>query len=472
MANVSNQQMAQWCKRILTGDEGAGKSMEDYLGAIPRLECLENVPAGTPVLIRGDVDAKPGKSVGEGDIRLRSMKETLEYCRSKGWKTIVFGHIGRDPEKSLDKVAARLGEILGCDVPLVDDWLDPDTYQVTDAAKKAVEDAPEGAVCVLQNTRKYDAERVLWKAKPEQADELAPKLADLANSVAEKLATVYIHEAFSAGSLDSSSVVVPAAMDKVALGRYIGEQFEGPLRDCLAAQVVIFSGLKIDKLDDLQAMIDRGKIRKVIAGGSLAVALKKAAEELDGREFHIGASEDSANKGEPYYIPPERIEQAKRMVAEGREKDIEFILPVDFVLQDGSVSEAIGPGNQQFDVGPKSSENYTAKIGQFIEAHKDDAEKPVVFHNGVFGMFEDQRFESGTRKFIAELKRLHDAGFKVYVGGGEGGKALTKYGDESWVNYVFTAGGTVLNALGSEPVPYLISLSAAAEKMDKPAGHP
>ena len=34
--------------------------------------------------------------------------------------------------------------------------------------------------------------------------------------------------------------------------------------------MVIFSGLKIDKLDDLQAMIDRGKIRKVIAAGSLA----------------------------------------------------------------------------------------------------------------------------------------------------------------------------------------------------------
>jgi len=472
MAAVTAQQMAQWCKRILTGDEGAGRSMEDYLKTIPRMECLEGVPAGTPVLIRGDVDAKPGKSVGEGDIRLRSMKDTLEFCRSKGFKTIIFGHIGRDPEKSLDKVAARIGEILGCDVPLLDDWLDPDTYTVSDAVKQAIADAPNGAVCVLQNTRKYDAERVLWKAKPEQADTLAPKLADLANSVAEKIATVYIHEAFSAGSLDSSSVVVPAAMDKVAMGRYIADQFEGPLRDCLAAKVVIFSGLKIDKLDDLQAMIDRGMIRKVIAGGSLAIALKKAAEELDGREFHIGASEDPGNKGEPYYIPPERIEQAKRMVSEGREKGIEFILPLDFVLQDGSVSDAIGPGNQQFDVGPKSSENYAAKVSEFIELHKDDAEKPVVFHNGVFGMFEDERFEAGTKKFIAELKRLHDAGFKVYVGGGEGGKALDKYGDESWVNYVFTAGGTVLNALGSEPVPYLISLSAAAEKMERPAGHP
>ena len=33
--------------------------------------------AGTPVLIRGDVDAKPGLKIGEGDIRLRSMAGTL-----------------------------------------------------------------------------------------------------------------------------------------------------------------------------------------------------------------------------------------------------------------------------------------------------------------------------------------------------------------------------------------------------------
>ena len=46
----------------------------------------------------------------------------------------------------------------------------------------------------------------------------------------------------------------------------------------------------------------------------------------------------------------------------------------------------------------------------------------------------------------------------------EGGTALEKYGDESWVTHVFTAGGTVLNALGSEPVPYLVALCAAAVK--------
>ena len=72
---------------------------------------------------------------------------------------------------------------------------------------------------MLQNTRKYDIERVLWKAKPADCPKLAERLAKFANEFAEKIAKVYVHEAFSAGSLDASSVVVPAAMDRVALGR-------------------------------------------------------------------------------------------------------------------------------------------------------------------------------------------------------------------------------------------------------------
>jgi phosphoglycerate kinase len=52
----------------------------------------------------------------------------------------------------------------------------------------------------------------------------------------------------------------------------------------------------------------------------------------------------------------------------------------------------------------------------------------------------------------------------VYIGGGEGGKALEQYGHPDWVTHVFTAGGTVLNALGNKPVPYLAALKAAAQR--------
>jgi phosphoglycerate kinase len=316
----------------------------------------------------------------------------------------------------------------------------------------------------LQNTRKYDIERVLWKAKPDDLGKLAGPLAQFANEIAAKVAQVYVNEAFSAGSLDSSSVVVPAAMQRIALGKYIAQQFDHWIKECLGAKMVIFSGLKADKLDDLEAMIDRGSIRWVITAGSLAMALKKAAAELDGQDFSIGVTEDPAHSDKPYYIPRNRIEQAKKMLSEGRAKGIQFIMPVDFVLQDGRVAERLGPADQQFDIGPATSKLFAEKVGQFLAEYKKAGVTPVVFHNGVFGMFEDARYEEGTRQFVSQLKRMTDAGAKVFIGGGEGGTALEKYGKPDWVTYCFTAGGTVLNALGSEPVPYLVAMKLAAKK--------
>src|SRR4029079_11537777 len=152
---------------------------------------------------------------------------------------------------------------------------------------------------------------------------------------------------------------------------------------------------------------------------------------------------------------------AKRMVQAGKSQGIEFVLPVDFKLGDERVVEMLQPTDQQFDIGPKTVALFERKISEFIEANR--GQPTAVFHNGVFGMFEDPRFEAGTRAFIAQLKRMRDAGLEVYVGGGEGGTALEKYGQPDWVTHCFTAGGTVLNALGAEPVPYLVALREAAK---------
>ncbi|HVX14051.1 MAG TPA: phosphoglycerate kinase [Pirellulales bacterium] len=461
--SVQTDRVARLCRELVAPSAAPRKSLEQYLADIPRLDSLAGLPRGTAVLVRGDVDAKPGPTIGDGDIRLRSMVDTLEYGRKQGWKQIVFGHIGRKPDGSLKAVAKRLGELLKSEVPLVADWLDEATGTVTDKAAATVGAAAAGSVLVLENTRRYGIERVLWDAQPDDVDGLAEPLVRFANSLAEKIARVYVNEALSAGSLDTSSTVVPLAMQHVALGKYVAAEFDGPMRRCLAAQLVVFSGLKTDKLDDLQAMIDRGTIRWVFTAGSLAMALKKAAAELDGSNFSMGVAEDPAHKDKPYYIERARIEQAKKMLQDGHAKGIRFVLPVDFVLQDGRASDTIGPTDQQFDVGPKTSRLFEEQVGAFIASARSSGKSALAFHNGVFGMFEDPRFETGTRDFIGQLKRMKEAGIEVYVGGGEGGAALDRYGQPDWVTHCFTAGGTVLNALGSNPVPYLQALAMAAK---------
>jgi 3-phosphoglycerate kinase len=487
---LSHEKTEQTINALLAGRAAAPElELTDYLAAVPRLKALDQVASGTPVLVRGDVDCKPGAKVGDGDIRLRSMVETLEFGRTRGWKQVIFGHIGREPEKSLAKVATRLGEILNVDVPLVTDWFDASSQTIAPAVNERITAAKAGSVLMLENTRRYDIERVLWKAKPADAAKLAEPLTKFANECADNIARVYVNEALSAGSLDASSTIVPLAMDRVALGKYVAGEFDGPMRRCLKTELVVFSGLKIDKLDDLEAMIGRGTIRLVFAAGSLAMALKKAIGELDSRDVCLGVAEDPAHAGKPYYIPRERVEQAKAMVRDGREKGIEFVVPIDSVIADGSVVDELKPGQQQFDVGPNTTKLFEQKIGEFLTTRglspfaesaeqkgtvplaeqkgtvplrPASADPPVAFHNGVFGMFEDPRFEAGTKNFMPQLKRMKDAGAEVYIGGGEGGTALEKYGQPDWVTHVFTAGGTVLNALGREPVPYLATLRAAA----------
>ncbi len=460
---VTPETMKAWCRNLLGGNpKQTRRPLREYLDKVPRLDSLASLPQGTVVIIRGDVDAKPGDKIGEGDIRLRSMVETLRFGQNQGWKQILFGHIGRDPAGSLSKVRKRLGELLDCEVAFVTDWLNANTLEIRPELTDAIAACPAGGIILLENTRKYDIERVLWKAKPEDAAGLADKLAKFANQLAERVGTTYVNEALSAGSLDSSSTVVPAAMEKVALGRYVAQEFDGPMSDCLDASLVVFSGLKIDKLDDLQAIIERGKVRMVIAAGSLAMALAKATARLDGQEFSLGVAEDPNHSDKPYYIPPARVDQAQAMIDAGRKNGVDFVLPVDYVLADGSISTSIGAGQQQLDVGPQTSERFAAKVGEFIAADGGGRHK-VAFHNGVFGKFEESLFEQGTKRFVEQLKRMHEAGVRVYVGGGEGGKALEKYGHEDWVDHVFTAGGTVLNALGGEPVPYLVALRMAVE---------
>lgn len=463
---VTQQQVLEWCTRLVE-ESPDFPPLEKCLDVIPGLDSLGDLPAGTRVLVRGDVDVVVDDAGRvEDDVRLRSLLPTLTFAVEQGWTPIVYGHRGRDPEMSLAPVATHLQTLLaeaaGREVPVVfiDAWMNDETGEVLDAAAEVVAGLAEGSVAVLENTRRYPLEQSLWKANPDTLPDLADRLTNYANGVRDKLASVHVNEGFAASNRDLSSTVVPLTMDRVALGRYI----EGELREYTTrarqSDLVVFSGMKINKLDDLEQILERGQVRMVIAAGSLAISLKKAAAELAGEEFEMGLNADKSQK--KIYIPPERIEQAKRMLERGRSNGVEFVLPVDFILEDGSASDTIPKDGAQFDVGPKTINLQAEAVGRFIEFHQQrqsEGKGPAVaFHNGVFGKFEEDRFANGTRKFMEQLKRMHDAGVEVYVGGGEGGAALDRYGDESWVTHSFTAGGTLLKALGNEPIPYLKAL--------------
>lgn len=455
----------QWTQQLVENSPDF-PDLETCLDAIPDLDALDDLPAGTRILVRGDTDVVVTDAGEiEDDVRLLSLVETLKFGIERGWVQIVYGHRGRDPELSLRAVAKHTEQLLknsGANVPqttFISDWMNDDTGEILPAAGETVRDLPDGSLVFLENTRKYKLEQALWKVKPADLPALSEQLTNYANGMREQLASVHVNEGFASSNRDLSSTIVPISMDRVALGRYIDSELRDYVTQTRKADLVIFSGLKINKLDDLEQILNRGKVRKVIAAGSLAIGLKKAAADLAGEEFDVGIAK---NPEEKTYIPPERLEQARRMLENGQTQGVEFILPVDFILGDGSESDTIPTDGAQFDIGSKSIALQAEAIGDFIAFHNQKVAKSegpaVAFHNGVFGKFEEERFSNGTRQFINQLKRMHEAGVEVYVGGGEGGAALHRYGDESWVTHCFTAGGTILKALGSEPIPYLKAL--------------
>src|SRR3954447_2795980 len=156
---VNEKEMQAWCETLLAGRSAAPDlTLSDYIRAIPGVASLEDLPAGSPVLVRGDLDCNPGPQPGDADIRLRSMVDTLRFGLAHDWKQIIFGHIGRKPEGSLAKVAKRLGELLERDVPLISDWLDESTMTILPSLAKQIAAAKPGSLFVLENTRKYEIE--------------------------------------------------------------------------------------------------------------------------------------------------------------------------------------------------------------------------------------------------------------------------------------------------------------------------
>ena len=384
--------------------------------------------AGKVVLVRSDLNVplatgKTGERLITDDGRIRASLPTISDLRSAGAKVVVIAHLGRPKgashsELSLAPVAARLGELLGCQVPLGTDITGPN-------AKALIAEMNLGAVVLLENIRFDARERSHDVAERQQ---LAGELAALGD--------IYVSDGFGVVHREQASVTDIARIMPCAGGRLVvseTEIFRTLLDSPARPYVVVLGGSKVsDKLAVIGNLISR--VDRLLIGGGMAFTFLAALG------YEVGDS----------LLETDQLETVKGFIAQAKASGVELLLPVDVVIADAFSadakvecvpSELIPSGWRGLDIGPKSAALFAAKI----------ADAGTVVWNGPMGVFEMAPFASGT-KTVAEAI-ASSSGMSV-VGGGDSAAAIRILGlDESLFSHISTGGGASLEFLEGKILP-------------------
>lgn len=367
------------------------------------------------VLIRVDFNVPLDKVSGEikNDRRIRGAIPTIKALLKAGASVIAMSHLGRpsgDPSKdkllTMDKVAARLGDLLELPVTkAANTVVGPDVT----AAVKAL--AP-GGVVMLENVR-FD---------PREQKNDATFAAELAG-----LADVYVNDAFGTchNDKDASMVAVPAAMKAAGKPRAVGllvakelEIINGLMGAPKAPVLAVMGGAKVsDKIAFINALLK--KVDHLLIGGKMAYTFLKAT----GKD--VGSTQVAA----------EELAAAQPLLQFVGSK---ITLPVDALaaksddLGTTQVFEGnIAAGFEGVDIGPKTLALYAAKIQQ----------AGTVIWNGPVGWFEKPAFSTGTKGIAAAMA---NSGAVTVVGGGETAEAVEQFGFDTQMTHVSTGGGAFL----------------------------
>ena len=384
---------------------------------LPRLDDLQ-LARGARVLVRVDVNVPMHDGVIDDDLRITSVLPTIRELIDRHAVVVVAGHLGRpkgqpDERFTLAPVAARLGELLGCEVPLAPGVFGP-------RVEPLVASTPPGGVVMLENLRFDPGE-----------ESCAPGFS--ANLCAGYDA--YVNEAFGASHRAHASIVGPPKVMPRAAGRLLQREVDVLSRLLTGDEhpfVAVVGGAKVsDKLTVIDALLARCDV--VLVGGAMAFTFLLA------QGHPVGTS----------LVQPDMVEECRRLLDTGRVR-----IPSDIVVAQqpsGSTetrvvpASAIPDGWMGLDVGPATAIAYADAVEGAAS----------VLWNGPMGMFEVPPFDAGTRAVADAV--AHAPGFTV-IGGGDSAAAIRQFGLADQVDHVSTGGGASLEFIEQGDLPGLEAL--------------
>ena len=384
--------------------------------------------SGRRVFLRADLNVPLDKSTRAitDDGRIRASLPTLQALRDAGARVVVAAHLGRpkgapDPQYSLTPVAARLGELLGTDVPLASDVAGDD-------ARTRAGALGDGDVLLLENVR-FEA------AETSKDDTERGGLADRFAALAD----VFVDDAFGAVHRKHASVYDVALRLPHVAGRLVATELDvltRLTRDPERPYVVVLGGSKVsDKLAVIEALLP--KVDRLLVGGGMCFTFLAAQGHGVGKSL----------------LEADQVETCRRLLSEAGER---IVLPLDVVCAPEFSAEAetstvpvdqIPDDQMGLDVGPRTVEAFGRELGG----------ARTVFWNGPMGVFELAPFQAGTRG-VAEAVGAVD-GLSV-VGGGDSAAAVRQLGlDEAAYGHISTGGGASLEYLEGRELPGLAVLA-------------
>ena len=370
-------------------------------GRIPTLADLGDV-SGKRVLVRTDFNV-PMEAVGDtrvitDDFRIRAALPTINWLTERGAQVVTASHLGRPKGQPNPK------------------------YSMDPVRARLAELAP--GVELMENLR-FDA--------GEEGNDPA-FVAKLVEGI-----DAYVDDAFGACHRAHASIVGPPLTLPSAMGLLLQKEVEvllGLRNSPKHPFVAVLGGSKIsDKLGVVEALLR--VVDSLVVGGAMCFTF------LAAQGFGIGDS----------LWEPDQVDTCKRLLADAAAAGKTIYLPEDLVGVDAAgnfatFGRSLPTGAKGFDIGPGTAAAFSDVI---IEAR-------TVFWNGPMGMFEDPRFEAGTRT-VAQA--MADTKAFTVVGGGDSAAALAQFGLDDEVDHVSTGGGASLELLELGDLPGLDALRKA-----------